>query len=802
MLHDLRFALRLLIKSPGFTAAAIVALGFGIGLSTSVFNAFAGILLRPLPHLKDEHRLVFLNSQQIDKPDDYYELSLPDFLDIRKQSKTLEGATTTMDRTMIFAGADPQRVLGSSISVEGLAMLGVTPHRGRLFTEAEGKADAPRVAIIGHALWKQRFAGKDEVVGQTVEVNGAMHTIIGVMPPGFTFPDTSEMWVPFIYENEDKERGSHDFPGWARLRPGVTLDEAKAEIATLAAQLALTYKDTNEGKTLAVRLVREEATEDVSELMRLMLGASIIVLLIACANVANLMLARAAGRSHEIAIRISVGATRGRIMRQVLTESLLLGALGGAFGLLVATWADSILFAGVPPAQIAFWMTFGFDWRVFSFAFGAAIISALIFGLLPALQISRSASVDLREGSRSVTSSRNARIFRQSLVVAQIALSSVLLIGAGLFVRSFLKLQSTPPGFDPKNVITFRVGLPPTQYKDKAQIRAFFDKLTPTLEAMPGVVAAGATHVLPSNGNDRTAFLLEGEPMPKNLVDAPHAVFHAVTHGYLKAMRIPLLRGREFNETDTRDKPIVALVDQRFVDRWMNGANPIGKRVSLGLYSDPDRKWAEIVGVVGNVPQKLDEPYEIGGLYYSIDQSENNFVNYALRVTGDPASYGKAIQKAVLSVQPNIPIYHLHTMEYIQDTAYWARRFFSQAFGAFGLGALFLAALGVYGVMAYSVTQRTAEIGVRMALGASEKDVMRLVSRQGLMLVALGIGIGLISALGLTQLMASLLYEISPSDPPTYFALTGVLAITGLIACWLPARRAARINPLVAIRTE
>lgn len=804
MLPDLRFALRLLLKSPGFSFAAIGALGLGIGLATAIFNAFSGMLLRPFPHIQDEHRLVYLNSSQLNEPGSYYELSLPDFLDLRAETRTLEGLTTTVDRTMIFTGGEtPFRALGADVSTEGFAMLGAKPHRGRLFEAADARPDAPRVALLGYALWHRLYGGREDIIGQTVTINGHAHTLIGVMPPGFAFPDRAELWTPLGYLGKPEMRGSHGFPGWARLRPGVTLDTARAEVATIAARLAREHPATNEGKTLSLRLVREEATEDVALLMKLMLGAAICVLLIACANVANLLLARAASRTHEIAIRVAIGASRWQIVRQILVESLLLGAIGGAFGLLVAAWADALLFSSVPAAEIPFWMTFEFDWRVFAFAAAAAIGSALLFGLFPALQVSRTTALVLREGGRTTTGSPRARFVRQGLVVAQVALSAVLLIAAGLFVRSFLKLNSVHPGFDPRGVITFRVGLPPTQYQDKAQIRRFFEQLEPALAALPGVEAVGSTQMLPGDGDNRNVFLIEGQPEPATINTASRATVRTVSPGYFAAMRLPLIRGRSFTADDRPDTPAVALVDEQFAARWFPGVDPLGRRFLLGLPAkDETRHWIQIVGIVGNVPQKLDLPYERGGIYLAHAQNDLNFVNYAVRVQGDPATYGPALAQAVLSVQSDIPIYNVETMERLHQLAYWERRFFSQIFGAFGLGALFLAALGVYGVMSYAVQQRTSEIGVRLALGATEGEVVRLVGRQGAWLVALGMGVGVVSALGLTRLMAGLLYGISPGDPPTYFALTLVLAATGLVACVLPVRRAAKTDPMTALRTE
>ncbi len=803
MLTDLRFAFRLLTKNPGTTLAAVVALGFGIGLSTAIFNAFSAVLLRPLPHIKDEHRLVYLNSLALNQPDGYYELSLPDFLDLREQSKTLTGLTTAMSKTVIFTGGEvPERVMGADVSAEAFAMFGVQPVMGRLFTPADAEPSAPPTALLGYALWQRRFGGREDVIGRTVTMNGTPTTIIGVLPAGFGFPENHALWTPMVYKNDPTTRASHYLGGWARLRDGVTLDEARAEVAAIAARLAMAHPETNEGKGFALRLVREEATADTVLFMNLMLGAAIFVLLIACANVANLLLAKAAGRAHEIAIRVSVGATRARLIRQVLTESLLLGVLGGGLGLLIGVWANSLLLSAVPEVEIPFWMTFDFDWRVFAFAFGAAIASSLVFGLFPAVQASRSTALEVKEGARGTTGGRRARRLRQGLVVAQVALSAILLIGAGLFVRSFLKLQATPSGYDASGLITFRVGLPAAQFPDRAQVQRFFDELTRRLSEVPGVESVAATSMLPATGNNSNAFLLEGRPLPRNVQESPQTTAHVVSADYFATMRIPVRRGRAFAATDTRDSTRVAVVDQQFVDRWCNGEDPIGKRVRFGFKADDTAPWMTIVGVVGNVPQRLDRPYDRGAIYQLAEQNDFNFVSYVARVKGDPATFGPALQQAVLAVHPDVPIYNVMTQERIEALAYWNRRFFGQVFSAFGIGALFLAALGVYGVMAYNVAQRTPEIGVRMALGASANDVFRLVGGQGLALVAAGLALGVVSALGLTRFMAALLYGISPSDPPTYFALTTVLAIVGLAACWLPARRATRVDPMVALRAE
>jgi putative ABC transport system permease protein len=804
MLADFRFALRLLTKNRGTAISAIVALGFGIGLATVIFNAFSAVMLRPFPYIADEHRVVYINSQPLNHPDDLYELSLPDFLDLRAQVTTLEGFTTALSRTVIVAGADqPERVMGASISVEGFPMLGVQPVLGRPFIPADAEASASPVAIISHALWQRRYGGDIDIIGRIETLNGEPTTIVGVMPAGFNFPSNHEMWTPYRFDPKPEERGSHYLPGYARLKAGASLDEARAEVAAVGKRLAHAYPSTNDGKGFYVRSIREEATENEGLLMRLMLGAAFFVLLIACANVANLLLAKSASRTHEIAIRVSVGATRGRIIRQVMTESVVLAVIGGLCGLLFAVWGNSLVIHAVPEVRVPFWISFDFDWRVFAFAATAAVGSAFIFGLFPALQASRSTALELREGARSMAGGSRSRRVRQGLVIAQVALSAVLLIGAGLFVRSFLKLQSTPPGYDPEGVLTFRVGLPPTQYEDKAVIRRFFHDASARLEEVPGVQSVGATALLPGDGNNSNAVLIEGHQPPRSISESVQVTSHYISRGYLSTLSIPLLRGRQFSTEDTADSPKVALIDQRFAERMFPDEDPIGRRLTFDAFNPSGEfTWYTIIGIVGNVPQQLDRPYERGAVYRAQEQHDLNFMSYAVRVRGDPASFGPAMQAAILAANPDIPIYNVRTLQNVYDVAYWTRRFFSQVFGVFGLGSLFLAALGVYSVMAYNVTQRTPEIGVRMALGATTGDVLRLVSRQGLILVGSGLVIGLVAALTLTRFMAALLYEISPSDPPTYFVLTTVLALVGLLASYLPARRATRVDPLTALRAE
>jgi putative ABC transport system permease protein len=801
MLNDLRFAIRLLVKQPGFTLAAILALGCGIGLSTAIFNAFSAVLLRPVPHLREENRIVYINPFILKQPDSQMGMTLPDFLDLRDRTQTLDGLTLVMDRTFIFGGGEkPERVLGASISAASFTMLGVQPLRGRVFRPDEEKDGAAPVAILSYGLWQRRFGGSDAIIGRTTQINGDQVTVIGVLPEGFRFPEVAELWMPMRYDVKNQPRGNFSFPCYARMKPGVTLDQVQAELTTVAADFARQYKDTNDGVSLRARLIRDEATRESGTQVRLMLGAAVFVLLIACANVANLLLAKSAARSREIAIRTALGATRGRIVRQVLTESLLLGLAGGALGLLVGVWVNGLILGAIP-VELPFWMKFGFDWLVFAFSLAAAIGSSLLFGLFPALQISRSTATEMKDGARGSGHGPRAQRLRNALVVAQVALALVLLIGAGLMVRSFLKLQSADYGVVPRGVLTFRVGLPPTQFKDQVANRRFFTQLLERLSTMPGVEAVGATTMIPGSGMNINAFAIAGRERPKSLLESPYAVNRSILPGYFRALGIPLLSGRDFTLDDVIGKPKVVIVDQSFVEKWFPGQDPIGQRINNGEYDKAD-DWLTIIGVVGTVPQRLGGNAPTFGFYAPALQDDLNFITFTLRTKGDPASFAQPAQQVVLSLQKDIPIYNVQTLEKSLANAYWDKKFFSQIFGAFGIGALFLASLGIYGVMAYSVTQRTQEIGVRMALGAQPADVLRMVNRHGMTLVAVGMGVGLVSALGLTRLMGGLLYGVSPSDPPTYFSLSTVLAIVGVVACWLPARRATRVDPVVALRAE
>ncbi len=805
-LQDLRYAVRTLGKNPGFTIVAVLAVALGIATATTMFTFFNAILLKPIPGLEDEGRLVSLKVFIEKKFEQGGGFSQPNFLDLREATKTLEGAFMLEQRTFIFAGGEkPERYLGAWISANGFATLGVKPAVGRLFRADEENDGAAPVALLAYDVWQRRFGGRESVVGQSVVLNGAPVTVVGVMPKGFRFPQRADVWMPFRYERDEVKRSDFSFPVWARLRPGVTHEQAQVEMSLLAARLAERFPAINSGMGIRVLPMREEMTADIGQLLQLMLGAVIFVLLIACANVANLLLAKAASRSRETAIRAALGATRRRIISAVLAESALLGLGGGALGVLFSLWGVDLILAGIP-VELPFWLKFELDWRVLLFAFGAACVSSLIFGLFPAWQVSRpDLNRALKEGGRAGGSNAPAaNRTRNALVVAQLALALVLLVGAGLMTRSFLNLQHSYAGVDANNVLTFRVGLPPTQFKKDEQAR-FFHDLLPHLRAIPGVESAGLISALPSTGDySYSAFQVEGRPLPKNLADAPGGMRFSASPGTFQALKIPLLRGRLFDDTDTRETPRVVLIDQRFAEQIFPGEDPLGKRVLLNLHELPgkEEQYGTIVGVVGNVRQQIQVKLPERSIWVSQTQEDENFLWGVLRVKGDPLGYLKAVQAAVLATKADIPIYYGKTLIKVMSDEAFTQRFFGYLFAAFAGVALLLAAVGIYGVMAYSVNQRTQEIGVRMALGALRSDVTRLVLARGAKLAAVGLALGLLASGGLAPLLAGSLYGISPGDPPVFLTVPVLLALVALAACWVPARRAARVDPMVALRQE
>lgn len=801
ILQDLRYGMRVLLQRPGFTAVAVLALALGIGANTAIFGVVNTVVLRPLPY-PDPGRLMTVwddNTRQ-GWPKDVTGYST--FTEWKAQSSLFESmAAYSYSSPNLTTEGDPERVLGARVTPDFFRVFGVAPELGRGFQPGEDVEGNDQYAVLSHGLWQRRFGGDRGILGQTLRLNDAPVTVVGVMPPLFQMPDAeTEVWVPMRAPTEP-DRGNHYLNVVGRLKEGATLEQAEAQLDVVMQSLAKQYPDAYEGFGARIVSLHEHLVGDVRPSLLVLLGAVLAVLLIACANVANLLLARTAAREREIALRTALGAGRGRIVRQLLTESVLLAMAGGTLGLGLAIWGGDLL-VRLAPGGVPRLEGLCVDLSVLAFTLALALLTGLVFGLAPALQMSRPNLTESLKEAKSVGAGVRGRRLRSLLVVAEIGLALVLLVGAGLLLQSFARLRDVQPGFNAERMLTFQVSLPRAKYPDGPLLEAFPSQALERLRALPGVQSAAALHTLPLSGNYSSAgFSIEGRPAPPRTANID-AKYNPLSAGLFETMGIGLVRGRVFQPTDRSDAPPVVVINETMVSRYFPGEDPLGKRFKWGSADTKESPWREIVGIVQDTRQRSLEQEPAPEVFMPLEQEPARGLTFVVRSVGDPQALAGALRAEILALDRSLPIYNLRTMEQVLSESMARRRFNLWLLGLFSGLALLLASLGIYGVMSYMVTQRTREIGIRMALGAKRRDVLRLVLGQGVVLVGVGIAAGLAAAAGLSYTLASLLYGVSRTDPATYVGVSGLLAAVALLACYLPARRAMRVDPMVALRYE
>lgn len=799
VIKDLRFAFRGLLKRPAFTVIALVALALGIGANTAIFSLVNAVMLRPLP-FPEPDRLVWVYGS-VRNGINRASVSPLDFLDYRNQNKTFAQFAASMSMTMpatLTGGGEPERLQASVVSGNYLETYGVAPALGRSFTLNNEQPGQDQVTILSHELWQKRFAGDRSILNKTIVLNGKATEVIGVMGEGVSFPQEADLWLPMNLDADpaDKTRFSHFLRPVGRLKPGVSLVQAQADTDLIAANLEQQFPESNAGWGLRLVPLREELVGSSRTTVLVLFGAVAFVLLIACANVANLLLVRAAARQKEIALRTALGAGRWRIIRQMITESLLLAIFGGALGAFLATWGVQLLVklseGNIPPT-----VQVKIDATVLGFTLLVSIITGVLFGLAPAFRTRDVNLIDaLKEGMRGEGQSALRSRTRSLLVIVESAVAVVLLIGAGLLIRSFVALQNVNPGFDANNVLTARVELSRFKYETPEKAASFFQELEGRISALPGVEAAGMVSELPlsGQGNDMP-FVVEGRP-PVTRDQMPLADFRRVNTNYLNAMRIPLLRGRNFTEQEVQQTAKVLVVSQQLVNMVFPNEDALGKRLITGFKGEP----YEIIGIAGDLLHTSLGDSSTPAMYFPMRQSGR--MNLVVRTKGDPWSIAGALRNEVRSIDPELPVSAMRPMTEWLDTSVAQPRYRTILFGLFAALAMILAATGIYGVMSYSVAQRTHEIGIRMALGARRADVLKMVVGQGMLLTLIGVVIGLIGAYGLTRVMETLLFGVTARDPITFVVVAALLTAVAFVACFVPARRATKVDPLVALRYE
>jgi putative ABC transport system permease protein len=806
--QDLRYGVRMLLKQPGFTLIVALTLSLGIGANTAIFSVVNSVLLRPLPY-RDAERIVAIQELNVDGK--RVQVTAANFLDWRAQQSTFAHLAAIFTRPANLSLTEQaERINLAVVSANFFEVFGITAERGRLFLAADEQAGHPPVIVISHGLWQSRFGGAVDLVGRSVTLDGKSYTVVGIAPAGFQYPNQTEAWLPplrlapELNERMDvtQVRGMGYLSAVALLKPGVSHAQAASEMETITARLRQQYPDTNNKRFNRVVSLHKHLVGETGAMLWLLFGAVSFVLLIACANVANLLLVRAAARQKEMAIRTALGASRRRVIRQLLTESTLLALAGGGLGLLLAAWGVDLL-TKLLPQDFPRLREIGLDWLVLGFTLSASVLTGVLFGLAPALQsVKMVIHETLKESARGAAGNWRQRRLGHLLIVAEVALSFVLLVGAGLLLRSFLQLQAVNAGFTPQQVLTARLSPSGSGYRGDPAYINYYQRVIERVSAIPGVEAVGAINTLPLSKGPTAGYRVEGRP-PLTPDKWPGANYRCVSPGYFHALNIQIVQGRAFTERDSAEAPLVMIVNQALARRDFPGENPIGKRINLG---NTDRNgqpvWFEIIGVAANVRSLdvIEEP--LPEFYLSSLQDTFSEMSLVIRAAVDLASLPGAVRQAAAEVDRTQPVSKIETMEQIVSEAVSQPRFNLFLLGLFGGLALLLSAAGIYGVTAYSVAQRSPELGIRMALGAQPHDVLKLILGQGLRLIAGGIVLGLAAAFALTRLMSTLLFGVSATDPSTFAAIALLLTLVALLACWIPARRATKVDPMIALRCE
>src|ERR1700728_2127610 len=803
LLNDIRYGIRMLMKNPGFAIIAVLTLALGIGANTAIFSVVNAELLRPLP-FRDSGRLARVAATNSRIHSSNGSTSYPDFADWRAQNKVFEKMAAYTNTTFTLSGLEkPAHLEGASVSADLFEMLGVAPELGRTFLPEE---DEPHhhVVILSDGIWREKFGGDPAIIGRTITLDNIGYTVVGVMPPAFRFPLQGEpkmTWSTMSGLSMAQERGAHFLTCVAKLKPGVTFAQAQAAMDVIAGSLSKQYPDSNTYMGVRVTSEQERVTQAIRPALLVMMIAVGLVLLIACVNVANLLLARATSRGREIAIRTALGAGKTRVVRQLLTESLLLALVAGGLGIVLAAWGTGIL-VRFSPEGLPRVTEIHMDGWVLAFTVGLSLLTGILFGLAPALQVTHSNIVEaLKEGSLSTTAGSGRHLLRSSLVIVEMVLALILLVSAGLLIRSLIRLQDLSPGFDPRNVMTASVDLPDARFPDVKKVE-FFRELATELKALPGVQSAGAIYPLPMSGDEmRTFFEIEGRPVTKS--DQAHTSIRVASPNYFSTMRIPLLQGRDFSERDDKAATPVIVVNETLARRYFPNESPIGKRIKPGFSTGPgEAPMREIVGVVGNVKFSDLTAEWTPESYVPYAQSPFGTMTIVVRSARNPEELTKPIASVVQSLDKNLPAYAPKTVEQYLDGTIAVPRFNTFLLAIFAALAMVLTAVGLYGVISYTVAQRTHEIGIRMALGAQPGDMLRLVVGQGMRLALFGVGLGLVGAFGLTRFLSSLLFGVSSTDPLSFAVVVTMLLGVVLMACYIPARRAMRVDPMVALRYE